>query len=141
MSNSFLYFYFYTFLRGVIARRKPPPPRVKGKTASVLLSAPEELGIGFISGLASRAISQPLSVITVRLQTEGEDDRDGDDSNFEKESGDDSDTKRQVVSVGVIGTLKKIYREQGLQGFWGGQFTLDVPLVKRQCTDALNCKL
>ncbi|KAI0821168.1 mitochondrial carrier domain-containing protein [Irpex lacteus] len=123
---NFLYFYFYSFLRGILARRKSPPPRVKGKAAPVLLSAAEELGIGFLAGLASRAISQPLSVITVRLQTEGEDD--SSESGSDKGSVyDDSETEAHATSAGVTGTVKKIYAEQGLEGFWGG-FTTTIPL-------------
>lgn len=117
--SSFLYFYFYSFLRGILARRKSPSPRVKSKAAPVLLSAAEELGIGFLAGLASRAISQPLSVITVRLQTEGEDD--SSESGSDKGSVyDDSETEAHATSAGVTGTVKKIYAEQGLEGFWGG---------------------
>ncbi|KAI0087111.1 mitochondrial carrier domain-containing protein [Irpex rosettiformis] len=120
--SNFLYFYFYTFLRRIVARRKPSLPRGKGRATPVLLSAPKELGIGFLAGLASRAISQPLSVITVRLQTEGEVDE-GDSSSEDGENA-QSDTERRVGAAGIV---KKIYNEQGLEGFWGG-FTTTVPL-------------
>lgn len=124
--SNFLYFYFYAFLRTVLVRRKArisPPP--SSKAAPVLLSVAEELGIGFLAGVASRAISTPLSVITVRLQTETE----GQDESGEldPEKGDPEDAARRGEPRGVLATVKKIYAEQGLKGFWGG-FSTTIPL-------------
>ncbi|KAI0343472.1 mitochondrial carrier [Trametopsis cervina] len=124
--SNFLYFYFYTFIRGFVVRRKgASAPRIKGRPISVLLSAPEELGIGFIAGVASRAISQPLSVITVRLQTqtEGEDD----EGELNAEKGGPEEPEIRGEPNGVIDTVRRIYEEQGLEGFWGG-FTTTIPL-------------
>jgi solute carrier family 25 (peroxisomal adenine nucleotide transporter), member 17 len=103
-SPSFFYFYIYSFLRGSVVRRRVRlTPASSGKQTPVLLSAPEELGLGFISGVLSRAISTPLSMITVRLQTQ---------SNEE-----DPDSSERV---GVKDVIKSIYHEHGLVGFWRG---------------------
>jgi hypothetical protein len=106
------------------------PLRPKGKPAPVLLSAVEELGVGFIAGVASRAISQPLSVITVRLQTEAEggDDEAGDERDNEK--GCVNEQERKSISRGVSSTVKRIYDEQGWEGFWGGQSIFSLLIFK-----------
>lgn len=59
----------------------------------------EELGVGFVAGILSRAISAPLSLITVQLQAARDD-----------ETGE---------SVTLI--CKRIYKESGLSGFWRGK--------------------
>jgi solute carrier family 25 (peroxisomal adenine nucleotide transporter), member 17 len=125
ITASFLYFYFYAFLRTVLVRRKTrnlPPINSKAKAAPILLSVAEELGIGFIAGVASRAISTPLSVITVRLQTETE----GQDNSGEMdpEAGDEADATKRGEPRGVLNTIQRIYSEQGLTGFWGGELRL-----------------
>lgn len=122
MTASFLYFYFYASLRTILVRRKArisPPPTGQLKAAPVLLTVAEELGIGILAGVSSRAISTPLSVITVRLQTETEgwDDR----GELDPEKGDPENTSRRGEPRGVLATVQKIYAEQGLKGFWGGR--------------------
>ncbi|GJE94650.1 mitochondrial carrier [Phanerochaete sordida] len=126
--SNFLYFYFYAFLRTILLRRKTritPPSTGKLKAAPALLSVAEELGIGFLAGVTSRAISTPLSVITVRLQTETEGEDDG--GELDPEKGDPEDASRRGEPRGVLATVNRIYAEQGLQGFWGG-FTTTIPL-------------
>lgn len=78
----------------------------KGPAKLAILSVIEELGIGFIAGVASRAVSTPLSVITVRLQTETEDE-------------DEEDTQDSKPK-GIASMIKDIHEDQGLAGFWGG---------------------
>ncbi len=76
--------------------------RQKGLSATkAILSASEEIGIGFAAGVISRAISTPLSLITVRLQAE-------------KQIG-DGDEDASVSSV-----VGQIYEYNGLRGFWKG---------------------
>lgn len=115
---SFLYFFFYTSLRTILVRRKGTH-RLKSKAPPALLSVLEELGIGFFAGIASRAISTPLSVVTVRLQTktEGEDE----DGELNAEKGSPAEAERLRVPRGVGGTVRRIYEDQGLTGFWGGE--------------------
>jgi len=62
--------------------------------------------LGFIAGVASRVISTPLNIVTLRLQTERED---------EEKIGSDSTNIKGVSDV-----VKLIYKEQGLGGFWRG---------------------
>ena len=106
---SFFYFYFYSFLRTLSTKRllslNGPPP--KGTTARphkpTLL---EELVLGFLAGVASRVVSTPLNIVTLRLQTERED---------EESPNADSSQPMSVTEV-----VKLIYKEQGLAGFWRG---------------------
>ncbi|PSR71701.1 hypothetical protein PHLCEN_2v12405 [Hermanssonia centrifuga] len=91
----------------------------------MLLSVPEELGIGFIAGLASRAISTPLSVITVRLQTETEGEDEDDELNTKK--GSPHESREGLKRGSIIGTVQRLSEEEGLQGFWRG-FTTAIPL-------------
>lgn len=99
MRLSFLYFYAYSAIRSLINRRKPV---VTSKTASVALTAVEEIGAGFLAGVASRAVSTPLGLITVRLQEE----RQG------------TDAPGRVESIKHI--IRSIYAKHGLRGFWRG---------------------
>lgn len=66
----------------------------------------EELLLGFLAGVASRAVSTPLNIITLRLQAE----REGE----EEELG-------ASTSLGIMGTIRLIYKERGLVGFWRGE--------------------
>lgn len=66
----------------------------------------EELLLGFLAGVASRAVSTPLNIVTLRLQAE----REGE----EGEPG-------TSASLGIMGTVKHIYEEKGLSGFWKGE--------------------
>lgn len=99
--------------------RRRPPPRVsgKGKIAPVLLSVSEELGIGFLAGVASRAVSTPLSVITVRLQTESEDEETEEEAQVKDNVGNDIGERKER---GVGAAVQRVYAEDGLKGFWSG---------------------
>lgn len=110
---SFLYFLFYTFIRTLVAKRRSRLALLDGKKknpAIILLSAPEEIGIGFLSGVASRSIILPLNVITVRLQTANKDDE-------EQVNLATNERKESTFSS----TVKDIHREDGLSGFWRGR--------------------
>lgn len=66
----------------------------------------EELLLGFIAGVASRAVSTPLNIVTLRLQAE----REGEE-----------EEPSASTSLGIMGTVKLIYKEQGLASFWRGE--------------------
>jgi len=93
--SNFFYYYAYSMLRKLVIRQKGLSAR------KAILSGSEEIGIGFAAGVISRAISTPLSLITVRLQAE-------------KQSG-DGDEDASVSSV-----VRQIYEDNGLRGFWKG---------------------
>lgn len=121
--SNFLYFYFYSFLRTLLVHRKARRmPTTKAKP--ILLSVPEELGIGFVAGLASRAISTPLSIITVHLQTATEGSDEDGQMDAEKDDASEGAGRKPITPISVV---KKIYVEQGPGGFWSG-FTVTIPL-------------
>ncbi|KAL6302941.1 mitochondrial carrier domain-containing protein [Sparassis latifolia] len=93
------------------------PTDTASTLVSVLLPLPVELAVGYIAGIASRAVSMPLSLITVRLQSAG--------GEGEDEDGDDG--KRKGVPP-VVDIVRSIYTEQGLCGFWAG-FAPTLPLA------------
>lgn len=71
--------------------------------------------------MTSRAISTPLSVVTVRLQTasEGGDEEEG--MNAEKDAANIKEPKMENrVPIGPAKVMHDIYSEQGLTGFWRG---------------------
>ena len=72
--------------------------------------------------MASRFISSPLSIITVRLQTE----REGGDDELREAEDDEGEKVNDGIAEdkGVYGTAKSIYAEEGLAGFWKGQYSL-----------------
>ncbi|THH15058.1 hypothetical protein EW146_g5369 [Bondarzewia mesenterica] len=114
--SSFLYFYAYSFLRFLLMRRSPSPSKTP------LLSASQELCIGFIAGVASRLISSPLSIITVRLQMEREG---SDDEIQEVEKRVEKGEGEKVVEgskqeTGLLRVVRLVYQEEGLAGFWRG---------------------
>ena len=97
------YFYFYSYLRNTFMRYKH---------AKSTLSLGHELLLGFVAGVASRAVSMPLNLVTLRLQTEKEDTEDDpEDAN--------SDT-RPAPATDVLSVIKLIHSERGLLGFWRG---------------------
>ncbi|KDQ56452.1 hypothetical protein JAAARDRAFT_158528 [Jaapia argillacea MUCL 33604] len=118
--SNFFYFYAYTSLRHILTHRKSlrlsPPSSTQSKSNSrtLLLSVPEELAIGFVAGVLSRAISTPLSVVTARMQAEA----DGDDDEEVGLLGAEEEERRK--DKGVMGVVKRIYGERGLLGFWRG---------------------
>ncbi|KAJ7163456.1 mitochondrial carrier domain-containing protein [Mycena crocata] len=106
--SNFFYFYFYAFLRYLLTRRRlslnsKPSPLAHPHKPSLL----EEVLLGFIAGVASRAVSTPLNIVTLRLQIENENDE-------EEESG------VELPSARVGGVVNKIYKEEGILGFWRG---------------------
>ncbi|KAJ3758072.1 mitochondrial carrier domain-containing protein [Lentinula raphanica] len=114
--SNFFYFYIYSFLRKLLIKRlnRSQSSTVSiGKTSpkllpSVKLAIWQDLVLGFLSGVASRAVSMPLSMITLRLQTgrhEPEEDPSG-----------NLNSNRNVI----LRAFKSIYEEQGLRGFWRG---------------------
>ncbi|KAJ3928368.1 MAG: mitochondrial carrier domain-containing protein [Lentinula lateritia] len=92
--SNFFYFYIYSFLRKLLIR-----------------PVWQDLALGFMSGVASRAVSMPLSIITLRLQTGRHED--SDESGMVKQ-------EPEARENAVIQTVKKIYEEQGFSGFWRG---------------------
>nr|GAT51516.1 predicted protein [Mycena chlorophos] len=100
--SNFFYFYFYAFLRYLSTRRRLSlNPNPKAASAPHKPGLGEEILLGFVAGVMSRAISTPLNIVTTRLQQEHEE-----DENEDKE--------------GFMGVVNKIYGEHGLQGFWRG---------------------
>ncbi len=87
-----------------------------------MLGVPTELAVGFVAGVASRAVSTPLSVVTIRLQTEGDDDEE------ESQSATASDKaspppafERRTAAQGFFDVVRRIYAQEGLAGFWAGK--------------------
>lgn len=111
--NSFFYFYIYSFLRMLSVNKLIPftgQHRRSSKAHKPTLF--EELVLGLIAGIASRAISTPLNIITLKIQTERKDDDDDDD--------DKDEASIPESSRGLVDIVKLIYKEQGLVGFWRG---------------------
>jgi adenine nucleotide transporter 17 len=118
-----LYFYAYSLLRYLALRRRARSAIASDKSTTAaqaqVLPVALELALGFVAGVASRAVSTPLSVITVRLQTE---------SSGEPASDEDKDQKRSQPTANVnrkrataLTVLQSIYDSDGLAGFWKGQ--------------------
>lgn len=101
-ANSFCYYYVYSFLRNSVLRY-----RLNNTKAKISLPVLQELFLGFIAGVASRAVSMPLNLITLRLQAER--DADNDEENSDEDQ-----------AVGLSSVVKLIYSEHGLSGFWRG---------------------
>ena len=133
MRSSFLYFYFYTVLHALAARRRAARnasaplletlrKSITSPTSPVLLGVWTELAVGFIAGVASRAVSTPLSVLTVRLQSSSNDDGEDsdDDEEVQKPMNSGSRTTKQR-RPGLRDVAWDIYSEQGLSGFWAGK--------------------
>ena len=134
---SFLYFYFYTVLHALAARRRAtrnaPVPLLEtlrkaivSPTAPKLLGVPTELAVGFVAGVASRAISTPLSVLTVRLQSSSSGDSDDED---EESKLFDNNVTIERQHPGLMEVARDIYKEQGLSGFWAGKQHICVQLL------------
>ncbi|KAJ3522595.1 hypothetical protein NMY22_g11827 [Coprinellus aureogranulatus] len=94
--SNFFYFYFYSFLRSlstqglnasitlaVLRRALKLPSLTSQSQPSSKKHKPtiwEDILLGFIAGVASRAVSTPLNIITLRLQEERADSEDDDSS-------------------------------------------------------------
>ncbi|KAH7905098.1 mitochondrial carrier domain-containing protein [Hygrophoropsis aurantiaca] len=99
--SSFLYYYAYSFLRSLLTR---------GKSKTAMLSVPQELATGYLAGIFSRALTTPLSIITVQLQTERDDN-----------GSDNHDTSDSLpTETGFRAVCRSIYRAEGVRGFWKG---------------------
>ncbi|KJA28773.1 hypothetical protein HYPSUDRAFT_82352 [Hypholoma sublateritium FD-334 SS-4] len=112
--SNFFYFYIYSFLRMLSVKNLIPfTSRGSQSSKSHKPTLMEELVIGFIAGVASRAVSTPLNIITLRTQTGREED---------KYEVDVAKTRppRPADSGGIIEIVKLVYKEQGLAGFWRG---------------------
>ncbi|KAI8138073.1 mitochondrial carrier domain-containing protein [Fennellomyces sp. T-0311] len=88
--SSFIYFYCYTALRNVQEKFNTN----MGKKAQ--LNVAQELFLGAEAALISRLFTTPVSNVTTRLQTAGKD------------------------AKGFTQTVRDIYKEKGILGFWTG---------------------
>ncbi|TFY80903.1 hypothetical protein EWM64_g3113 [Hericium alpestre] len=87
-----------------------------------MLPIPGELALGFVAGVASRVVSMPLSIVTVRLQMEREgsdDELETVEEKFEQGKGGEVPPNGKQER-GIFAVIQSIYREQGLKGFWRG---------------------
>ncbi|KAJ7647833.1 mitochondrial carrier domain-containing protein [Roridomyces roridus] len=102
--SNFFYFYFYAGLRYLLTRRRLGIAPVKPNHPPHIHkpSLFEEILLGFIAGVASRAVSTPLNIVTLRLQ-------------IDRSSEDKAEQERGFTAV-----IKKIYSEEGPWGFWRG---------------------
>jgi len=66
------------------------------------LSTTEELAAGFFSGVVSRLVSSPMNVVTVQQQV----------------ARDEENTSNEPP--GIVSTMRRIYRDAGIVGFWKG---------------------
>ncbi|KAF5317175.1 hypothetical protein D9611_003753 [Ephemerocybe angulata] len=146
MLSNFFYFYFYSFLRtmsthGLEASITLPALRRvlrlqegKSKNKHHQPSLLEDILLGFVAGVASRAVSTPLNIITLRLQEERadeeDDDESGSDSGSERalspslsetaEGVQSPSPKKKKEDMGILGIARMIYEEEGIRGFWKG---------------------
>ncbi|KAK0486346.1 mitochondrial carrier [Armillaria novae-zelandiae] len=111
--------------------------RYNNTKTKISLPVLQELFLGFIAGVASRAVSMPLNLITLRLQAE----RNADD--------DDEESSDEDHAVGLSSVVELIYNEHGLSGFWRGfqttvllslnpSITLAVFQIYRRAIDRLS---
>ncbi|OSX61684.1 hypothetical protein POSPLADRAFT_1145290 [Postia placenta MAD-698-R-SB12] len=135
--SNFLYFYFDTVLHALATRRhaRHNTPVIAAlrqaltaPTRSVLLSVPTEIVIGFLAGVASRAISTPLSVLTVQLQTSNNEDAQLEEREVQLAHSDTVQEKATRKAGRLVELAKEIYAEHGLPGFWAG-FAPTLPLA------------
>ncbi|KAL1744829.1 mitochondrial carrier domain-containing protein [Schizophyllum fasciatum] len=112
--SNFFYFYFYSFFRSLLLRRHVS----SDKKVKPALSLVQELALGLVAGAASRAISTPLNIITLRMQNARDDDQ------SDTSSDDCSDASSEADSSGgassLFGVVREIYDKDGLAGFWRG---------------------
>ncbi|PVF96585.1 mitochondrial carrier [Serendipita vermifera] len=122
MMSNFIYFYLYSFLRTSLLKRKSARSGVVDEKAKLtaMLSIPEELLIGLVSGIGSKVVTTPLSVVTVHLQTDKHED-DSDNVDLEKQSVETSSVEDKQSHIRRV--IQRIYSESGLAGFWRGMST------------------
>jgi solute carrier family 25 (peroxisomal adenine nucleotide transporter), member 17 len=131
---SFFYFYFYSFLRSLSMRGPQSLPLLRnthnGGAGKKIVHKPgmlEDIVLGYIAGVASRAVSSPFNIITLRLQAERADAEDedalSDDSGSESSSSGRRSPLEGEEDTGPIGVARRIYQQEGWQGFWRGQLS------------------
>jgi adenine nucleotide transporter 17 len=117
-----LYFYAYSLLRYLALRRRARSAIASDKPTTAaqaqVLPVALELALGFVAGVASRAVSTPLSVITVRLQTESSNEPASDEDKDQKRSQPTANVNRKRATALTV--LQSIYDSDGLAGFWKG---------------------
>ena len=122
--SNFLFFYMHAALSALAARRlRQIASHDKGALESVVmkLSGGKELIIGVLAGVASRGVTTPLSVITVRKQTASKvvskpEHPGASETAVEDEDNYDSDW----ASDSSVAIARDIYAEMGITGFWRG---------------------
>lgn len=130
--SNFIYFYTYSFLIARLTTRKlrRAPPAAKG---APVLSALEELAIGCLAGVLSKAVVTPLSNVTVRQQTSTAA-KVKSDAEGEKERGDVDDSDDEDGTYGTAPSMSEIIhdilQEKGWTGLWSG-FKSAIILVRR----------
>lgn len=82
------------------------------------LSLFTEIGLGFVAGVASRLISTPLNIVTVRLQANNE----TDDSSDSEDESDNVSITDKIKNLKMVSILQEIYEKEGLVGFWRGKY-------------------
>ncbi|KAI5890095.1 mitochondrial carrier [Schizophyllum commune H4-8] len=112
--SNFFYYYFYSFFRSLVLRKQGS----SGKKVKPALSIVQELALGLIAGAASRAISTPLNIVTLRMQNARDEDQS--DTSSDESSDVSSDAEDNGSASSLSGVVKDIYEREGLVGFWRG---------------------
>ncbi|KAF9971032.1 hypothetical protein BGZ73_006086 [Actinomortierella ambigua] len=114
--SNFVYFYIYTWLRQYKEHRR----------RSGQLSVVQELFLGAEAGVLSRLITNPIHVITTRLQVAGKD-AGRDTAGPKAGAGAGAEAKLRLSppttggsKVSARSIIRDIYKEHGLLGFWAG---------------------
>lgn len=137
--SNFFYFYFYTFLRSISTHGLVVIPLLRNVLNSKRLAKPrkptllEDIVIGFIAGVAARAIATPLNVITLRLQAvraDQEDDESEGPSDTESESS-RSSSPAPNEDAGMLDIAQNIVDETGWRGLWKGYGTAALLSINR----------
>ena len=114
--SNFLYFYVYAAFHKLLVKWK--------SSKRLMLSFPafENLIIGVLAGILSRAVTTPLSTITVRKQTAAKVAKKDIESveNVVNSSEEAEEEDSDYAADSSITIAKDIYHEHGLSGFWRG---------------------
>lgn len=119
--SNFLYFYAYSALHKLLLRRKLALDKDRDIKLAQPFTGTEELIIGCIAGIISRAVTTPLSAITVRKQTAAKSrskDEEEDKNLATVEDEEHEDSEYSADSSTAI--AKDIYQTYGISGFWRG---------------------
>jgi len=114
--SNFFYYYAYSFFRSQLLRRRARSTSRTGNAKLPVLNVAEELAVGFFAGVASRAVSSPLNMVTVRLQSTSDEFDSEDEGELEKGSSEDKPESKKTVRT----VVKDIYDHYGVLGFWTG---------------------